>query len=87
MTWKQQSQDNSSDEPLAKRSSKHNSYQKHKTEDNWADFPSYKSCKMRHPKEDKDICWYLHSEKAKPWFNKTRATERLKEFHKKNPGS
>ena len=84
---KRQSQGTSSDEPPAKKSSKHNSYRKRETEGDWADFPSCKSCKMRHPKEDSDVCWYLHPEQAKPWFNKTKAAERLKEFRKKNPGS
>jgi hypothetical protein len=78
---KRQSQGNSNEEPPAKR----NSHWKRKTEDDWVDFPVCKNCKMRHPKEDEDVCWYLHPEKAKPWFNKTKAAERLKEFRKKNP--
>ena len=86
---KRQLQNDSNDEPPAKKhgSLKRNSYRKRETEDDWAEFPVCKNCKMRHPKEDNDVCWYLHPEQAKPWFNKTKAAERLKEFRKKNPGS
>jgi hypothetical protein len=82
-TRKRQSQGNSNQEPPAKRYS----HRKRETEDDWADYPVCNNCKMRHPKEDNDVCWYLHPEQAKPWFNKTKAAERLKEFRKKSLGS
>jgi hypothetical protein len=75
---KRQLQDNSNEEPPAKRKSR----RKRETEEDWAEFPVCKNCKMRHPKEDDNVCWYLHPEQAKSWFNKTRAAERLKEFRK-----
>ena len=74
---KRQLQGNSNEEPPAKRS-----HRKRETEEDWAEFPVCKNCKMRHPKEDDNVCWYLHPEQAKSWFNKTRAAERLKEFRK-----
>jgi hypothetical protein len=87
---KRQSQSNSNNESPAKKqrgdSARHNSYRKRETEDDWATFPICQDCKMRHPKEDNDVCWYLHPDQAKSWFNKAKAAERLKEFRKKNPG-
>jgi hypothetical protein len=85
---KRQSQGN--DTPAKKPrgdSARQNNYRKRETEDDWATFPVCHDCKMRHPKEDNDVCWYLHPDQAKSWFNKTKAAERLKEFRKKNPGS
>lgn len=84
---KRQSQDNSTNESPAKKPRGQNSYRKRETEDDWATFPLCHDCKMRHPKEDNDVCWYLHPDQAKSWFNKAKAAERLKEFRKKNPGS
>src|SRR6266516_8088774 len=88
---KRQSQGNSTNESPAKKprgdSARQYSYRKRETEDDWATFPICHDCKMRHPKEDNDVCWYLHPDQAKSWFNKTKAAERLKEFRKKNPGS
>lgn len=80
---KRQSQSQNDESPAKKP----RSYRKRETEEDWATFPICRDCKMRHPKEDNDVCWYLHPDQAKSWFNKAKAAERLKEFRKKNPGS
>ena len=59
---KRQSQGNSTNESPAKKPRGQHGYRKRETEDDWATFPL---CKMRHPKEDNDVCWYLHPDQAK----------------------
>jgi hypothetical protein len=66
---KRQSQGNSNNESRAEKqrgdSNRQYSYRKRETEDDWATFPICRDCKMRHPKEDNDVCWYLHPDQAK----------------------
>jgi hypothetical protein len=84
-----QSEGNNNDQTPSKRQKQQTrsfSYNKRETEDDWVTFPTCSDCKMKHPKEDNDVCWYLHPDQAKPFFNKAKADQRLKEFRKKNPG-
>ena len=85
---KRQSHGNTGNETPSKKQKQSGSFSFHKreTEDDWATFPTCSDCKMRHPREENDACWYLHPDQAKPFFNKAKAAQRLKEFRKKNPG-
>ena len=57
---KRQSQGNTINEPPFKKqrgdSMRHHSYRKRETEDDWATFSTCRDCKMRHLKEDNDVC-------------------------------
>ena len=85
---KRQSQDSPSDESFKRqRGNFRRSFQRRETENDWASFSTCRDCKMRHPRENTDVCWYLHPDQANSWFNKVKAAERLREFRKNNPGS
>ena len=85
-TRKRGNQGNTGNESPFKRQkgNQNPSFRKRETEEDWATFPLCPDCKMKHPREEDDVCWYLYPEQAKPFFNKAKAALRLKEFRKKN---